>query len=179
MPTHFKILSGDITEYIEAHLDRVAAHLREKLSTSQWIPESARPKMPPKPVIQPQPGLFPFFNQVHDWVLKNKLLTGTFVVGLGVSIFMYRRRRAYGKKRRAKRASNGARTEVVVIAGSPSEPIVRSIALDLERRGFIVMVVCNDVDEEVLVQNEARGDIKPLMIDVSEVGLIARRRFPS
>jgi len=41
--------------------------------------------------------------------------------------------------------------------------------LDLERRGFIVFIVCNDVDEEVMVQNEARADIRPLSIDISRV----------
>lgn len=73
------------------------------------------------------------------------------------------------KKRRAKKASNGARLEVVVIAGSPSEPLVRSISLDLERRGFIVYIVCNTIEEEMLVQNESRQDIKPLMIDIVDV----------
>jgi hypothetical protein len=73
------------------------------------------------------------------------------------------------KKRRAKKASNGARLEVVVVAGSPSEPLVRSISLDLERRGFIVYIVCNTIEEEVLVQNESRQDVKPLMIDIVDV----------
>lgn len=75
------------------------------------------------------------------------------------------------KKRRAKKASNGARLEVVVIAGSPSEPLVRSISLDLERRGFIVYIVCNTIEEEILVHNESRQDIRPLMIDIVDVSL--------
>ena len=75
------------------------------------------------------------------------------------------------KKRRAKKAANGARLEVVVVAGSPSEAITRSITLDLERRGFIVYIVCNTIEEEVLVQNESRPDIKPLMIDIVNVCL--------
>ena len=75
------------------------------------------------------------------------------------------------KKRRAKKASNGARLEVVVVAGSPSEPLVRSISLDLERRGFIVYIVCNTIEEEILVGNGSRQDIKPLMIDIVDVCL--------
>lgn len=75
------------------------------------------------------------------------------------------------KKRRAKRAGNGARIEVVVIAASPAEPITRSLSLDLERRGFIVYVVCNTIEEEVLVQNESRPDIKPFAIDTSDASL--------
>ena len=85
--------------------------------------------------------------------------------------FAYRKRKAYSRKRRAKRAINNARLEVVVIAGAPNEPITRSLALDLERRGFIVFVVCNDVEEEVMVQNEARSDIRPLTVDMSHASL--------
>lgn len=90
----------------------------------------------------------------------------------GVTYHVIRKKSNYRKKRRAKRAATGARQEVVVIAGSPSEPITRSISLDLERRGFIVYVVCNTIEEEVLVQNESRQDIKPLMIDIVDVSFI-------
>ena len=81
--------------------------------------------------------------------------------------------RCTGKSVERKKASNGARVEVVVVAGSPSEPNTRSISLDLERRGFIVYIVCNTVEEEVqvLAHNESRKDIKPLMIDITDVSL--------
>lgn len=88
-----------------------------------------------------------------------------------MTYYVTKRKSNYRKKRRAKRAATGARQEVVVIAGSPSEPITRSISLDLERKGFIVYIVCNTIEDEVLVQNEARQDIKPLMIDIVDVSL--------
>ncbi len=91
-------------------------------------------------------------------------------VGTGVFL-VYRKRRSYGKKRRAKRASNGARKEVVVIAGSPNEPITRSLSLDLERRGFIVYVVVSTAEEEQMVRNETRADLHPLNIDILNVSL--------
>jgi hypothetical protein len=169
VPRHIQRLSDDIANYVEVHVDKVAAALRESLSAVEWIPEAVRPKAPPKSPAPMEIVPVGLCTRVYDWVLKNKILTGTFVIGFGASIFLVQRRKAlYCKKRRAKRASNGARLEVVVIAGSISEPIVRSLALDLERRGFIVFVVCDDVQEELLVQNEARGDIRPLTIDVSE-----------
>lgn len=87
----------------------------------------------------------------------------------GASYYVIKGSTSRRKKRRAKRAGTGARLEVVVLAGSPSEPMTRSIALDLERRGFIVYIVCNTIEEEVLVQNESRPDIKPLMIDIVDV----------
>jgi NAD(P)-dependent dehydrogenase (short-subunit alcohol dehydrogenase family) len=103
--------------------------------------------------------------------MKNKILTTVIVVAIGGVTYHIIRRKSDRKKRRAKRAGNGARLEVVVIAGSPSEPLTRSISLDLERRGFIVYIVCNTIEEEVLVQNESRPDIKPLMIDIVDVSL--------
>jgi hypothetical protein len=177
VPRHIQRFSDDIANYVEAQVDKAAATLRESLSAAEWIPEAARPRPPPKPPAAPMAAIMPvgLYTRVQDWVLKNKILTGTFVIGFGASIYLVQRRKAlYSKKRRAKRASNGARLEVVVIAGSISEPIVRSLALDLERRGFIVFVVCDDVQEELLVQNEARTDIRPLMVDVSEASLQSR-----
>lgn len=98
-------------------------------------------------------------------------MTTIIVVAIGGVTYHVIKKKSNRKKRRAKKAGNGARLEVVVIAGSPSEAITRSISLDLERRGFIVYIVCNTIDEEVLVQNEARPDIKPLMIDIVDVCL--------
>jgi NAD(P)-dependent dehydrogenase (short-subunit alcohol dehydrogenase family) len=81
---------------------------------------------------------------------------------------LWRESRKHKKKRRARRASNGARREVVVVAGCPSSPIVKSLALDLERRGFIVYVVCKDMEEEQQVHSESRIDVKPLHVDVTD-----------
>ncbi len=55
---------------------------------------------------------------------------------------------------------------MTVIAGSPNSAITRSLSLDLERRGFIVYVVCSNTDEEQQVLSEARTDLRPLHLDV-------------
>lgn len=101
---------------------------------------------------------------------RNKVLTGVVVVVSGVVIFKgYQKTKSLRKTRRAKRARNGGRTEVVVIAGSPTLPLTKSLSLDMERRGFIVFVVCNASDDEDAVANYARSDIKPLFIDTTDV----------
>ncbi|EKD18190.1 uncharacterized protein L3040_007640 [Drepanopeziza brunnea f. sp. 'multigermtubi'] len=157
-------------DYVDNHLENVANNIREALSSSQWLPESARPSPPPPPPRAfrvPMPSSSSsIYAQVQRWILKNKILTAVIVITVGGAIYHVIRRNSKSKKRRAKRASNGARLEVVVVAGSPSEPITRSIAQDLERRGFVVYIVCNTIEEEVLVQNESRPDIKPLMVDI-------------
>jgi hypothetical protein len=104
--------------------------------------------------------------------MDHKLLTSAIIISFGGLSYYVVKQKSNRKKRRAKKASNGARLEVVVIAGSPSEPIVRSISLDLERRGFIVYTVCNGIEDEIAVQNEARQDIRPLRLDIVDVSKI-------
>ncbi|RAL67870.1 hypothetical protein DID88_008595 [Monilinia fructigena] len=164
VPNDVKKYSNDVAEYVERHIEKVAASIRVSLASAEWIPSSARPRPPPPPA---RTLSAPVYTRIEQWVSKNKLLTRAIIIVLsGATYYITKKRSDYRKKRRAKRAATGARQEVVVIAGSPSEPITRSISLDLERRGFIVYVVCNTIEDEVLVQNEARQDIKPLMIDI-------------
>ena len=57
------------------------------------------------------------------------------------------------------------------MAGSPHSPLTRSIALDLERRGFIVYIPVSTFSDEQLVQAESRADIHPLHLDITSVSL--------
>ena len=100
----------------------------------------------------------------------HRALAAAILAFVGTGTFMvWRRRRAYRQKRRARRAANGARTEVVILAGSPHSPLTKSIALDLERRGFIVYIPVNSLAEEQTIHAELRADIHPLNIDVTSV----------
>jgi len=109
-------------------------------------------------------------ERMQDWVVRHKILTGVMVVTVGyVTYKAVRKTKHMRKSRRAKRARNGGRLEVVVVAGSPSLPLTKSLSLDLERRGFIVFVVCSTIEEEMMVQNLSRPDIKPLSIDITNV----------
>lgn len=163
--------SNNVADYVDKHLEKVSNTLREALSSSPWIPESHRPRPPPPPpkTFESVMASSSTYMRIHDWVLKNKILATVIVIAVGGATYHIIKRKSNRKKRRAKKAGNGARLEVVVVAGSPSEAITRSISLDLERRGFIVYIVCNTIEEEVLVQNESRPDIKPLMIDIVNV----------
>ena len=97
-------------------------------------------------------------------------MTGLIIVGCGYVVYTgYRRSQYLRKTRRAKRARNGGRTEVVVVAGSPTLPLTKSLSLDMERRGFVVYVVCNAAEDESMVYAYARPDIRPLSIDTTNV----------
>lgn len=56
-----------------------------------------------------------------------------------------------------------------VVTGTPNAPITRSVAWDLERRGFIVYVVVLDAAEENSIRAESRNDVHPLHLNVTDV----------
>ena len=99
------------------------------------------------------------------------MLVGFVVVTTGfVAYRTYKSTARWSKTRRARRSRSGGRMDVVVIAGSPALPLTRSLSLDLERKGFVVFVVANSHEDENMVQHLARPDIRPLSIDITDVG---------
>ncbi|KAF7561820.1 hypothetical protein G7046_g2300 [Stylonectria norvegica] len=167
IPVHLRRVTDDVADFIDVNVDRAAEVLRETLASQRWIPESVRPKPPAPPPVSLM--ALSRLEQVQDWVTKHKIVTGVVVVVCGTVMYKgYRASRFCKKTRRAKRARNGGRTEVVVIAGSPTLPLTKSLSLDMERRGFIVYVVCNATEDEDLVQTFSRSDIRPLSIDTTD-----------
>ncbi len=119
-------------------------------------------------------------ERVQDWIWRHKLLLGVVVLASGTIAYRaYRRSRYCHKTRRARRARSGGRIEVVVIAGSPTLPLTRSLALDLERKGFVVYIVSNSVEDEVMVQALSRPDIRPLTIDITDVSFLSLSTLPT
>lgn len=97
------------------------------------------------------------------------VLFGVVVVGSG-AIYTYLKFKPQRRRRKAKRTANGARTEVVILAGGcPMSPLSTGLALDLERRGYIVYMVVNSNEELKDINNLSRADIQPLLIDVTSV----------
>ncbi|KAB5584845.1 hypothetical protein GE09DRAFT_1209489 [Coniochaeta sp. 2T2.1] len=169
IPTDIKRYSGDVADYIDHQVEIASQLLKDALSKAPWIPDSIRPRPPPpeppKLIALPTSA----YEKVQDWVSRHKILTGVIVLTTSVVVYRtYKSSRYARKSRRAKRARNGGRVEVVVLAGSPTLPLTRSLSLDLERKGFVVFVVCNTIEDEMMVQNLARPDIKPLTIDITD-----------
>lgn len=50
--------------------------------------------------------------------------------------------------------------------------MTRAIAMDLERRGYIVYVTVSSADEEHIVKSENRVDIKALWLDLTTVSAV-------
>lgn len=63
-------------------------------------------------------------------------------------------------RRRVPKLANGARRDVVIVVGSPTEPMTRLIAVDFEKRGFIVyLTVLDDKDYKYIQSNQITDDI--------------------
>ncbi|KAI4217194.1 MAG: hypothetical protein LQ351_000503 [Letrouitia transgressa] len=158
-----------VADYIDSVSDSISSALRESIDHSSWIPASMRkPSVPPPraPAVATPLG---YLGCSRDWISRHRAVTVAVACFFGTGFFLiWRRRKANRAKRRARRAKNGQRTEVVVLAGSPHAPMTRSLSLDLERRGFVVYIPVNSLSEERLIQAEAKTDIRPLHLDVTE-----------
>lgn len=118
-----------------------------------------------------------------DKLWDNKYrLTTILTIGIGVSMGTYyyynggnygkmvpslSKRKSIGTKprRRVPKLANGARQDVVLVVGSPTEPMTRLIALDFERRGFIVyLTILDEKDLKYTESNPITEDINYLNI---------------
>ncbi|KAI1420081.1 DUF1776-domain-containing protein [Xylaria sp. FL1777] len=167
VPNHVRQYSDDVADFLDKTVEKAAENVRHTLASASWIPEYARPKSPSLPPVQIIP--VSTWGRMQNWVVQHKVVSGVFVCVVGYLTYRtVRHSKLLRKSRRAKRAKNGGRLEVVVIAGSPSLPVTKSLALDLERRGFVVFVVCSTIEDEVMVQHMSRPDIRGLSIDITD-----------
>jgi NAD(P)-dependent dehydrogenase (short-subunit alcohol dehydrogenase family) len=147
---------------VERHFDLVASHLRE------WIPSD------PSSLVKAQQRRLPpptYYEIVTRWIDKNRALTAA-IVGFAVtgvvSTGIYVQNRKANRKRRARKSSSGARVDVVVVAGATSSPLASAVALDLERRGFVVYVATSSVEEEMYIRSLSRADLLPLPLALAD-----------
>lgn len=125
-----------------------------------YLPPASPPKRAPPPTT---------LESLQRWISKNRALTAAaiafFVTG-SVGTFIFIRNRQHRRKRRAKKSASGARTDVVVVAGSVASPLTNALYLDLERRGFVVYVVTNTREDELYIRSQNRVDLLPLQLDL-------------
>ena len=162
---------GRVADYIERHTNSIASDIRDALDSSSWVPDALRPqrnqshhffaKAPP-----PQRGTY---ERAVQWISQNRKAIAIVLAFAGTTIFLVRRkRRAHARKRRAKKFANGSKKEIVVLACSTfSDPLNHSLALDLERRGYIVYVTVSSNEEDSSVKAESKPDVRSLWMDMS------------
>ncbi|KAJ5167754.1 uncharacterized protein N7482_003348 [Penicillium canariense] len=165
IPHDVRRYSLQVADSIDRQFDWAAATIRDTLSHQTWLPPSVRPRLRAQDMRSSPHGLA---DRVQDWLARHRALTAAIVAFVGTGcVLLYGNKKLNSKRRKARKAGNGARKEIVVVAGSPHEPMTRAIAADLERRGYIVYVTVSSADEEHLVQSEHRADIKALWLDLT------------
>ena len=100
---------------------------------------------------------------------RNRTTVIAVAVFAGTTAYLvHRKKKAHSRKRRAKKLPNGAKKEIVILA-CPTfhDPLTRSLAVDLERRGYVVYVTVSSSEEDSLIQQEAKADLRPLWMDLT------------
>ncbi|GES59706.1 DUF1776-domain-containing protein [Aspergillus terreus] len=165
IPHDVRRYSLEVANSIDRHVDHAARVIRDTLSDQSWLPATVRPLPPPRPSLRSSQSLT---DRVQDWMARNRAWTAAILAFVGTGSFLYlSNKKLGGKRRRARRAGNGARKEIVVVAGSPHEPMTKAVAADLERRGYIVYITVSSAEEEHIVQSENRMDLRPLWVDLT------------
>ncbi|KAL3493014.1 hypothetical protein BJX62DRAFT_94606 [Aspergillus germanicus] len=165
IPHDIRRYSLDVADTIDRHIDAAALAVRETLAHQSWLPSSVRPRSNIRSFTPPSQSLY---DRVHSWTARNRAWTAAILAFVGTtSILYFGSKKLRAKRRKARRAANGGRKEIIVVAGSPHEPMTRLIAADLDRRGYIVYITVSSAEEEQLVRSEHRPDIRPLWLDLS------------
>lgn len=132
------------------------------------MPDSIKPPLPRSP--PPSKIRQGIVDQCTDWVNRNRAFSAAVVGFVGTSLLLiYRHRNRSRRKRRAHRARSGAKTEVVVLAGSPYAQTTKSIALDLEKRGFLIYIPVGSLEEETAVAELRMTNVHSLNFDITSV----------
>lgn len=162
--------SSNVFDATDRQIDGFASSVRNVFTASSWFPKSIKPP-PPQPSIRANQT---YISQAADWISRHKALTAAVIAFVGTGgVLVWHQKREKGRRRRARRAANGARKEVVVIAGEVGSLLLRSLIADLEKRGFVVYVIVKSIEEEDAIREEAKGkgDVRPFLVDVNEVRL--------
>lgn len=156
---------NDTAEVIERHFESVADQIRD------WIPRRGQFAAPPPPPRRLPP--VSYLSSLQTWALKHRAVSAGLVAFFGTgAVYLFLQSRSYKQRRRAKRTAHGARTEVVVLAGSAMSPLTTALALDLERRGYVVYVVTNSPEDIQHVRSQSRVDVLPFNLDLVHVSTL-------
>ncbi|KAJ8145342.1 hypothetical protein OY671_001578 [Metschnikowia pulcherrima] len=151
-----------VTQFVRSQTDKLPdpAGLWDS-SPLTYLGVADSPHAPPETVYDK----FTKSISAHKYEISCVLASG---LGLGGLVY-YRRQRLLSsgsgrpKRRRAPKLANGARRDVILVVGSPTEPMTRLLALDFEKRGFIVYVtILDDKDFRYVQSNTITDDVNYL-----------------
>jgi type IV secretory pathway VirB2 component (pilin) len=118
VPNDIKRYSLEVADSIDRHVEQIALVIREKLARQSWLPSVIRP--PPK-VFRASPAPQSVANRIHDWILGHRAWTAAILAFVGTGgLLIFGSKSLNGRKRRARKAVNGARKEIVGMLCQPS-----------------------------------------------------------
>lgn len=111
IPHDVKRYSAEVADTIDRHVDYAATAVKDTLSV--YLPSIIKSTtrdgsllLPPKPRSVPE--------RVYDWVLRNRAWTAALIAFFGTGSVLLLGSKAFDqRKRRARRAGNGARKEII------------------------------------------------------------------
>lgn len=126
----------------------------------RWNPAATAAAAPPNlaaMVVPPKWAVWVAWAKHHQCAVATVLGAG---LGCGGWYFYRHGARGERRRRRVPKLANGARRDVVLVVGSPTEPLTRLLALDFEKRGFIVyLTLLDDKDARYVELNALPDDI--------------------
>ncbi|QDS67859.1 hypothetical protein FKW77_007667 [Venturia effusa] len=160
--------ANSIFDAVDQQIDSFASSIRSVFTSSSWLPESIKPPPPPPRYL---PVNKTYIRAVAEWIVRHKAITAAFLAFVSTGgVLVWHKRIEKSKRRRARRTNTGARKDVVVVTGEVGSLLLRSLIVDLEKRGFIVYVIVKNIEEEDAIREEAEGkaDVRPFLIDPNE-----------
>ena len=146
------------------HLEQLGVHLH-KTSVSSILSHISSSSSPPPP---PDPSIL---RRMRLWCYSHRIGLGIVVCGSGfaVAALMIKHNAMHAaRKRRSKRfEQTGEKAEIVVVSGYEQDSVIRSIVLDLERRGYVVVVVVSHQQAMLSIEREGKADLWPALFDGS------------
>lgn len=143
-------------------------------SLSGWVPPGVI--WSSQPPITASTGVKSGYEHWNKWLRSCRYEFVVLGGGIGLGALVYYHRAKWGntalnrvkQRRRVPKLANGARKEVVLVVGSPTEPFTRLLALDFEKRGFIVyLTILDEKDARYTQSNPITDDINYLSLDGS------------
>lgn len=100
-----------VADSVDRQIDCAATSLRNKFSDQSWLPSAIRPVSRKRPPVQTSHSLT---ARAQDWVLQNRAWSAAVLAFVGTGCVLYfGNKKLNGKRRKARRAGNGARKEIV------------------------------------------------------------------
>lgn len=152
-----------VSDFVLAHADSLnTLNVFEKVSNLNLFHHEDH--------LEPAPRVW---DRISDHIISNRYAYVSIIsVGIGIGSYLSSQSKSAVSKtsirRRARKLPNGSRRDAILLIGSPTEPFTRLLALDFEKRGFVVyLTILDQKDEKYVEANSIMEDLNYLNLSDS------------